>query len=359
MSDPAVAAFDPIFYLHHCNVDRLLSLWAALNPGIWVTTGKFDHRGSFNILPNAEVNANTDLEPFWHPEKLFWKSSGTTRTSDLHYTYPEFNNLDLGNPNAVKTAIESIVKQKYDGGSIPLPGRGGFRLLARSSAGDAPVPTADTSVNTEAVSSAKSASAAGEITHSFRSQGGGGGGGGGGSAHTPHDPGHGGKESQVVIHDYTVRIHFKKHELGRSFSVLIFLGDVPDDPLQWRVGDAFVGAHYAFVNSAASQCSNCRNQTDAYSEGFVHLNSAIAKGSGLSSYEPEEVLPYLKEKLHWRIQAANQTAVELEELPSLEVTVSQIPLTHEPAAPFPTLGEQVYHHHITYGRPGGARQAQA
>ena len=106
-----------------------------------------------------------------------------------------------------------------------------------------------------------------------------------------------------MIHDYTVRIHFKKNELGGSFSVLIFLGDVPNDHSEWRKCDAFVGTHYAFVNGAASQCGNCRNQTDIYSEGFVHLNSTIAKRSGLSSYEPEEVLPYLKENLHWRIQA--------------------------------------------------------
>jgi len=106
-----------------------------------------------------------------------------------------------------------------------------------------------------------------------------------------------------VIHDYTVRIQFKKFELGKSFGVLIFLGDVPNDPSHWRRCDSFVGTHYAFVNSAASQCGNCRNQAEEYSEGFVHLNSTIAKRSGLSSYEPEEVLPYLKENLHWRIQA--------------------------------------------------------
>ena len=106
-----------------------------------------------------------------------------------------------------------------------------------------------------------------------------------------------------MIHDYTVRIHFKKYELGENFAVLIFLGDVPNDPSQWRRCDSFVGTHYAFVNSAASQCSNCRNQVEEYSEGFVHLNSAIAKRSGLSSYAPEEILPYLKEKLHWRVQA--------------------------------------------------------
>lgn len=30
-----VVAFDPIFYLHHCQVDRLLALWATVT-GVWV-----------------------------------------------------------------------------------------------------------------------------------------------------------------------------------------------------------------------------------------------------------------------------------------------------------------------------------
>ncbi|KAM3455655.1 hypothetical protein NHJ6243_008450 [Beauveria neobassiana] len=30
-----VAAFDPVFWLHHCNIDRLLHLWQSANPGNW------------------------------------------------------------------------------------------------------------------------------------------------------------------------------------------------------------------------------------------------------------------------------------------------------------------------------------
>jgi len=245
----------------------------------------------------------TDLAPFWNTANSFWISSETTRTSDLQYTYPEFNHLDLGDLDAVKTAIEKIINEKYgEWRPFPLPTRsGGFRPSAQPPADGAPPPTEDTSATTEAVSSARSAAA--EVTHLFRSLG--------GSSHTSRNPGRGGEEDQVVVHDYTVRIQFKKYELGGSFSVLIFLGDVPGDPLQWRTSDAFVGGHSAFVNSAPSQCGNCRNQVDAYSEGFVHLNSAIARWSGLSSYEPEVVRPYLKEKLHWRIQLVRMLCLRL------------------------------------------------
>jgi len=167
-----------------------------------------------------------------------------------------------------------------------------------------------------------------------------------------------GKEGQIVIHDWACRIHCKKFELSGSYWVLIFLGQVPDDPSQWRSCPSFVGGHYVFVNSSADQYANYREQADVVSEGFVHLNKAIASRSGLTSFEPSVVSPYLKDNLHWRVQAANRSAVDLSRLPSLEVTVSSTLLTYTPGAGFPEAGEPHYHHHITHGRQGGARHAQ-
>ena len=54
------SAFDPIFWLHHCNVDRMLSLWSAVNPGVWVTRGPSDV-GSFTIPANTPIDANTRM----------------------------------------------------------------------------------------------------------------------------------------------------------------------------------------------------------------------------------------------------------------------------------------------------------
>jgi tyrosinase len=39
MGDPDVAAFDPIFWLHHCQVDRILALWQAVYYNIYVSPG--------------------------------------------------------------------------------------------------------------------------------------------------------------------------------------------------------------------------------------------------------------------------------------------------------------------------------
>jgi tyrosinase len=53
-----VAAFDPIFFLHHAQVDRLLSLWAALNPGVWVSPSTSEN-GTFTTRADTPVNKDS------------------------------------------------------------------------------------------------------------------------------------------------------------------------------------------------------------------------------------------------------------------------------------------------------------
>ena len=189
------------------------------------------------------------LTPFWKSEDKYWDSTGTTTTGALKYSYPEFDGLDLNNHDAVKTKLNNFVNTQYGPGGDS--GGEVFSLLQ-----------------------------VGASTGGVRAQ-----------------------EASNVIHDWSTRIHVKKYELSGSFSVLIFLGEVPKDPEQWSTSPSFVGAHYAFVNGAADQCDNCRSQADLVVEGFVHLNVAIADLSGLPSYEPSVVRPYLKDNLSWRIQS--------------------------------------------------------
>ncbi|KAH9476336.1 prephenate dehydrogenase (NADP(+)) [Psilocybe cubensis] len=347
MADPSVAAFDPIFFLHHCNVDRLLSLWSALNPGVWVSKGDSEF-GSFTMPPEIPVDETTPLTPFWDSQTSFWASSSTQDTTKLGYTYPEFNGLDMGNASAVKTAIGNIVNRLY-GTSV----FGSFAAAAPSSFGttaafaipaslpapeQSPPATAEKATE-QHVLSAPSASRDIKEAES----------GHGPALHTHHiiPPSQG-------LYDWTARIECKKYEIGTSFSVLIFLGTVPEDPNDWLVDPHFVGAHHAFVNSSAGECANCRNQSDLVIEGFVHLNRAIVKHSGLSSLAPDAVVPYLSKELHFRAQKVNGEVVELQ---SLEVSVFGTPLTYPPGAIFPVAGTPKRYGGITYGRPGGSRHA--
>src|SRR5712671_768640 len=262
-------------------------------------------------------------DAFWNSQSGYWASSGTTATSKLNYSYPEFNGLNLGNAEAVRRAIATYVNQHYGGGQFSLRSiapQAGVNLLAQPPAQapvqapatrDAPAVVAqEASPVAASLSSAKSAAAsvihqaqekahaATGIVHHAQEQ-----------VHAALSSAH--LESPAVIYDWSARIHAKKYELGRGYIVLIFIGKVPDDPSHWRTCPSFIGAHVAFVNTKAEQCDNCRDQAELVVEGFVHLNAAIAKLSGLSSFDPSVITPYLRDNLHWRVQAVRSLPYSL------------------------------------------------
>lgn len=74
MSSVAYAGFDPIFYLHHANVDRLWAIWQKNHPV---------------SLPSNE--ANLELEPFNKPYSTDWQLGSNVETTDmLGYRYTNF-----------------------------------------------------------------------------------------------------------------------------------------------------------------------------------------------------------------------------------------------------------------------------
>ncbi|KAK7036243.1 tyrosinase [Favolaschia claudopus] len=354
MSDPSVAGFDPIFFLHHANVDRLVSLWSAINPGVWVSAGEATD-GTWTIVPDSTVDKNTDLTPFWNSQTSYWESSMVTATATLGYSYPEFNGLDLSNPNAVRTAIAQKVNQLYGGG------------LARRRSLVAAAPKAKVAAESTPSDSAGNGNAAPHVQVNLERE-----------APAPHPSHTGGHPStpasqpdqhfEVDIErrsgshtsgedkfwEWTARIRIKKYEIGGSFLVELFLGSVPEDPRHWRTSPHFVGAHHVFANSVPERCANCRNNRDVEVEGFVHLNDGIIEHSGLDSLEPEVVVPYLTHNLHWRVQKAGGEPVDLADVQSLEILVIATPLSFPPESDFPVPGESEHHHGITHGRPGGA-----
>ncbi|KAF3937797.1 Tyrosinase [Dactylella cylindrospora] len=93
MSWPTVSSFDPIFWLHHANVDRLFAIWQAIYPNSWFDDPRSqlpDERGTWSIGAGTRETPRTPLAPF-HKD-----TRGGTYTSDeirdwtrFGYSYPE------------------------------------------------------------------------------------------------------------------------------------------------------------------------------------------------------------------------------------------------------------------------------
>lgn len=85
------SAFDPAFALHHCNVDRLVALWQAINYDTDVFNGSVRTNGQFATAPSSSFTADSPLKPFYASTRP--GDFHTTRTvadiTALGYTYPE------------------------------------------------------------------------------------------------------------------------------------------------------------------------------------------------------------------------------------------------------------------------------
>lgn len=90
MADISRAAFDPIFWLHHCNVDRLMAMYQASHPNTYL--GPEPRSPTFALhLPGTD-DLSTPLYPFRHPNAKEWTSHDVKTAQSIFnygYSYPE------------------------------------------------------------------------------------------------------------------------------------------------------------------------------------------------------------------------------------------------------------------------------
>ncbi|KAF4991858.1 hypothetical protein FGRMN_7576, partial [Fusarium graminum] len=99
MSDVPVAAFDPIFWLHHVQIDRLLAIWQCLYPKLWFDKEQPVASDSVNLeMQNVPDDKETDeLQPFHtehnDSEKKVWTCQACRDWTDMNYQYDDLAEL--------------------------------------------------------------------------------------------------------------------------------------------------------------------------------------------------------------------------------------------------------------------------
>jgi len=104
MMDNDYASFDPIFYLHHCNIDRLLAFWEHVYPDYYLGNNGYlnedgETRKDFNQVDgkfgqddSSPLKRSSQLTPFRKSDGAYWTPQDThlLRKDDFpkHYTYP-------------------------------------------------------------------------------------------------------------------------------------------------------------------------------------------------------------------------------------------------------------------------------
>ncbi|KAI0451980.1 tyrosinase [Xylaria acuta] len=250
MSQIPVATFDPTFWLHHCNIDRLFAIWQSLNPGKWFETDiqrYFDQKivGSGTLITNE-----TPLRPF-HKDTTgtYWTPEDTRDWFKLGYTYPE-----LLSGKETPTELLKMVNDTYG--------------ITRK----------------EALMLAQSANAV--------------------------PPGVELTDDGARTYDYALSIKYSKFALGgRPFNIEVFLRPEGETENTFRTED-FVTNVFNFSQPPDNEdgvevCSNCREGQDqnVQATAYIPLTSYLLKmfqQQQLNSLEPPTVEKVLA-RMYWRI----------------------------------------------------------
>ncbi|CAG8584266.1 17020_t:CDS:2, partial [Cetraspora pellucida] len=104
-----LASFEPVFFFHHSNMDRLFALWQGAFPDSWIPK-KPNINGTYTELINEELDENSDLTPFRKTKTEFWKSSDVRDFEKLGYTYLEWQKLKSQGPKKIQSYLLELYK---------------------------------------------------------------------------------------------------------------------------------------------------------------------------------------------------------------------------------------------------------
>lgn len=291
------SAFDPIFFLHHTNVDRLIAMWQALNPSSWV--GPYAaHLASFTNQAGAILDDTTDLMPFYaNDDGDFWTSETARDTLAFGYVYEDTADVSLtgpSNPSALEN-LKEVITEKYGQSSPSLS----FNNSVNSWEG-----LQDGIVTTRFRQDAMSS---GNFVPDL-------------SDHSaiPNPPASLIMDKNDRYTEWLVNVRYTIKEIDRPMSVLFFLGYVADDPSEWRWAPNLVGNFG--VPSTGSGADPGIQAT-----GTVPLTAGLARMVAVRmvrSLEPQDVTDYLRAHLQFRVLDVNNEPVDIDRLGGLVIKVA-------------------------------------
>ncbi|KAF4456902.1 tyrosinase precursor [Fusarium austroafricanum] len=316
MSQVPISAFDPIFWLHHTNIDRLVSIWEGLHanpsdPKAWVTT-KVSAWGSWVTAENTEEGLKTDLAPFYKDASHFWTSDDVRETVKFGYSYPETKSWAFNSTADYRKDIYKQLETIYPTGSLATmiaasntgdqkpeeALRARAKKLARVTAIDEPN-TAITALSlAKAVSPPASTS---ELIAALPSL----------EVPTVNIPEKRSLKNLVKDNSYLewlVNIKAVKHTLRGEYLVHVFLGPVPEEESTclYTVSPYHVGTFSPLGQNTETSCSKCKRDQVAGMEitGQIPLTIALAErylADELESLSEPHVIEYLQRNLHWEV----------------------------------------------------------
>jgi tyrosinase len=304
----SLAAFDPAFWMHHCNVDRLYAMWQGLYPNNF-SGSQNAPSGTFTIPKGSTQNVNSPLTPF-HKNAAgdFWTTTQLRDWKVLKYTYPEFANSD-----GSKGAIASYVNKLYGPSATATAGSSKRNAIPQSQVGGgSPTSSAVPSATADA---------------------------------TPL------KADNGSTYQYVANIETNRFALGGSYNIYLYNGaPSSEDPVQLLLDPKLIGPMGVLAEAGMTG-------SDLVVSGSIPLTEVLQKEvleGDLVDMEAANVVPYLKANLAWRIVGPDGSVVDPDTVPDFEISVYESTATPATEYSLPSWSEFIPLAEITKSKAGGA-----
>jgi tyrosinase len=110
----AVAAFHPLFLLHHANVDRIAALVQVINPQVAVQNSTGGQSVTLITRPPTEgVTADSPLRPFWTPDRGQYTSKEVAALNGLGYSYEGLEYWQFSTMSELRAHAIRLVRTLY------------------------------------------------------------------------------------------------------------------------------------------------------------------------------------------------------------------------------------------------------
>ncbi|KAI4220330.1 MAG: hypothetical protein L6R36_007696 [Xanthoria steineri] len=295
MSNIPYSSFDPIFWLHHANTDRLFALWQAVYPESNFTSSQVSAYDTLTIDAGQTEDINTPLAPFHSDDSgTLWTSATSWTTKEFGYSYPEINDWAF-NSSQLSSNVKTRLNALYN-----------------------PTKT----ISKRAVSADTSSSI--------------------------------GLSPNAMNIQWLAKIRISKSDIASPFFVHLYLGQAPADPNSWSFAPNLIASHSVIDTSMLNPASDQAIPTTLY--GQIPLNPALL-AAGNSNLSSSKMVPLLKSQLSWRLQRTDDVPLDIGEVPSLKVHVvgQQVkPRVREDE--FPEYGKAQVYREVTSGKAGGLQE---
>ncbi|KXJ95839.1 hypothetical protein Micbo1qcDRAFT_192748 [Microdochium bolleyi] len=282
------SAFDPFFFLHHVNFDRIFAMWQVLNPDSFVVPTRAVY-STHTSSAGAMQDADTDLTPFRRNDTSFWTSNMVRDHEVFGYTYQEVVNKSHNDTaswiNKLYTTYSPVSMRFLQQGSV-----------TESDTAEHGVPIIEHHQSAE------------EMEHSV----------------IPSTI-HAGISRQAIFLgdnfiDWSANIRADKDIYGTSYTVYLFLGKVPRDVLLWPIAKNLVGSLGVFGMSKMVSESRIGQQIS----GTIPLTSAIVRSiyqGHVNSLHVADATRFLRTHLKFAAALANGTIIGEEGFRGLRISI--------------------------------------